>query len=166
MEFKFKQIEKKDKNKVLELFKETAEKINKMKINHWQYWKNPPKEKIEWIEEGIKNKEFFFINQQNENHIGMVRILNEDLLYWGKQKEKAKYVHSLVIKEEYNGKGLGAKILKEIEKNAKKDNCRFLRLDADAKNPKLCNYYKNLGFKKTGIKKLPLSTYNLYEKKL
>lgn len=166
MEFNFRKIEKKDKDKVLELFKEAAEKINKMNIDHWQYWKNPPKEKIEWVEEGILNNEFFFINELNGKNIGMVRILDEDLLYWGKQKEKAKYVHSLVIKEDYNGKGLGTKILQKIETTAKTDNCKYLRLDADSKNPKLCQYYEKIGFEKMGIKELPLSNYNLYEKKI
>ncbi|KXN98913.1 GCN5 family acetyltransferase [Aequorivita aquimaris] len=166
MEFNFRKIEKKDKDKVLELFKEAAEKINKMNIDHWQYWKNPPKEKIEWVEEGILNNEFFFIKELNGKNIGMVRILDEDLLYWGKQKEKAKYVHSLVIKEDYNGKGLGTKILQKIETTAKTDNCKYLRLDADSKNPKLCQYYEKIGFEKMGIKELPLSNYNLYEKKI
>ena len=166
MNITFKQVEIKDKSAVLNLFKKTAEKIDKMNIDHWQYWKNPPQEKIKWVEEGIKNNEFFFINDLIGKNIGMVRILNEDLLYWEKQNEKAKYVHSLVVKEEFNGKGLGTKILQEIENNAKKDNCKYLRLDADSKNPKLCKYYEKLHFKKVGIKKLSLSNYNLYEKEI
>ena len=166
MNITFKQVEIKDKSAVLNLFKKTAEKINKMNIDHWQYWKNPPQDKIEWVEEGIKNNEFHFINDLIGKNIGMVRILNEDLLYWEKQKGKAKYVHSLVVKEEYNGKGLGTKILQEIENNAKKENCKYLRLDADSKNPKLCKYYEKLDFKKVGIKELSLSNYNLYEKEI
>lgn len=162
----FQQIEIKDKSIVLNLFKKTAEKISKMNIDHWQYWKNPPQEKIKWVKEGIQNNEFFFINNLNGENMGMVRILNEDFLYWGKQNEKAKYIHSLVVKEKYNGKGIGTRILKEIENNAKSENCRYLRLDADSKNPKLCGYYEERGFKKVGTKKLPLSTYNLYEKEL
>jgi ribosomal protein S18 acetylase RimI-like enzyme len=162
----FRQIENKDKSIVLELFKKAAEKINKMNIDHWQYWKNPPLEKIKWVEEGIQNNEFFFIENLNRENIGMVRILNEDLLYWGKQSEKAKYIHSLVIKEKYNGKGIGTKIIQKIENNAKKDHYKYLRLDADSKNPKLCSYYKKQGFYKVGTKELPLSINNLYEKKL
>lgn len=166
MNIKFKQIETKDKKVVLNLFKKTAEKINKMNIDHWQYWKNPPQEKIKWVEEGIQNNEFFFINDFNGENIGMVRILNEDLLYWGKQNEKSKYIHSLVVKEEYNGKGIGTIVLEKIASDAKNDNCKFLRLDADSKNPRLCSYYEKIGYKKVGIKELPLSIYNLYEKEL
>ncbi len=166
MDITFKQIKKCDKSTVLNLFKKAAEKINKMNIDHWQYWKNPPLEKIKWIEEGIQNNEFFFIEFLNGENLGMVRILNEDLLYWGKQNEKAKYIHSLVIKEKYNGQGIGAKIIQTIEHNAKVENCKYLRLDADSKNPKLCAYYEQLGFKKVGAKELSLSVYNLYEKEL
>ena len=166
MIIKFKPIEIKDKNIVLNLFKITAKKINRMNIDHWQYWKDPSQEKIKWVEEGIQNNEFFFINELNGENIGMVRILNEDLIYWGKQKEKAKYVHSLVIREEFNGKGIGTKVLDIIANNAKNDNSKYLRLDADSKNPKLCSFYEKMGFKNVGTVELPLSIYNLYEKKL
>src|SRR5690606_7005231 len=166
MDITFEQAESKDKSMILQLFKNAAERINKMNIDHWQYWINPPVKKIKWVEEGIENKEFFFIHTVEGENIGMVRIMDEDILYWGKQKEKAKYIHSLVVTDRYNGKGIGTKIIQKIEDNAKKDSCSYLRLDADAKNPKLCSYYEKLGFEKVGNKELPLSTYNLYEKEL
>ncbi|CAM1341925.1 GNAT family N-acetyltransferase [Tenacibaculum amylolyticum] len=162
----FKQIETKDLNQVLELFKEAAEKIALKNVDHWQYWKNPPTEKIQWVVEGIQKKEFFFINNTVQENIGMVRIMNEDELYWGIQTEKAKYIHSLVVKGAYNGKGIGAKIIQEIENNAKKDACKYIRLDAVATNTKLCKYYEKLGFQKVGVKEMPLSLNNLYEKAL
>jgi len=166
MDITFNQISNTEKEAVLHLFKETAEKINKMNIDHWQYWKNPPIEKIKWVEEGINKNEFFFITNSDNETLGMVRILHKDHLYWEKQEHKAIYIHSLVIKEKYNGNGLGAKIIQEIEHTAKKDNCSYLRLDADAKNPRLCGYYEKLGFKKVGTKQLPISTNNLYQKEL
>ncbi|QLE02677.1 GNAT family N-acetyltransferase [Galbibacter sp. BG1] len=167
MEVIFKSISINDKDTVLALFKETAEKINKMNVDHWQYWKNPPQEKIQWVIDGIQNKEFFFIlNKENEEVIGMVRILDEDLLYWGAQEKKAKYVHSLVIKEAFNGKGMGTNVLQKIAQQAKNDSCEYLRLDADSKNTKLCQYYEKQGFKKIGEKEFRLSINNLYEMEL
>src|SRR5699024_12048677 len=115
---------------------------------------------------GIANHEFFFIHTSNGVHIGMVRIMEADELYWGKQKDKALYIHSLVVTEKYNGKGLGAVIIQEIANKAKEANCSYVRLDAEATNPKLCSYYERLRFEKVGTKKLSLSTYNLYQKEL
>ncbi|HLS31883.1 MAG TPA: GNAT family N-acetyltransferase [Flavobacteriaceae bacterium] len=166
MEIIFKQVENEDKQEVLQLFKDSAEKISKLNIDHWQYWKNPPLEKIKWVEEGIANHEFFFIHTLNGEHIGMVRIMEADELYWGKQKDKALYIHSLVVKEKHNGKGLGAVIIQKIANKAKEADCSYVRLDAEAKNTKLCSYYEGLGFEKVGSKELSLSTYNLYQKEL
>ncbi|AUC16991.1 GNAT family N-acetyltransferase [Tenacibaculum sp. SZ-18] len=165
-EITFQKIQIEDLNLVLGLFKTAAEKIAKKNVDHWQYWKNPPEEKIKWVKNGIENDEFYFINDLNNYNIGMVRILNEDELYWGKQNIKAKYVHSLVIKEEFNGKGIGKIVLDEVEKNAKANGCLYVRLDAVAKNTKLCEYYESLGFIKVGIKKMPQSINNLYQKKI
>jgi ribosomal protein S18 acetylase RimI-like enzyme len=166
MKLIFKSINKEDQNEVLKLFQESAEKINRMNIDHWQYWKNPSLEKIKWVEEGIENNEYFFVQNTQQETIGMVRILEQDLMYWGEQSQKAKYIHSLVVKEKYNGNGIGALILYKIANDAKEKHCKYLRLDADSKNPKLCKYYEKQGFKKVGIKKLPLSVYTLYQKKL
>lgn len=151
-------------NTVLNLFKAAAEKIEKLNIDHWQYWKNPPVEKVEWVREGLIKDEFYFVKNNDKEIMGMVRVMDEDLSYWGKRNEKAKYVHSLVVKEQFEGKGLGRRILSKIESLAKEDGCRFLRLDADAKNPKLCKYYEKQNFQKVGVKILPISTYNLYQK--
>ncbi|MGO2357847.1 GNAT family N-acetyltransferase [Mesonia sp.] len=166
MDIFFKQIHIDDKNKVLLLFKEAAEKISKKNVDHWQYWKNPPQEKIKWVEEGILNDEFFFVENSEQQNIGMLRILEEDFMYWGKQKDKAKYIHSLVVIEKLEGRGFGKMILQKVEKEAKKEGCKFLRLDSDSKNPKLCNYYEQQSFVKVGTKVLPISTYNLYQKEL
>lgn len=153
-----------DKETVLSLFKEAAEKISRMEIDHWQYWKNPPKSKVEWVEEGIRNNEFFFIKNETDDLVGMVRILKEDLMYWGQQKEEALYVHSLVVRDAYNGNGIGKIVLEMVGEEAKWLNRKYLRLDADSKNSKLCTYYENMGFIKVGTKALPLSVNNLYEK--
>ncbi|NEV92969.1 GNAT family N-acetyltransferase [Psychroflexus sp. YR1-1] len=166
MQLTFTLIHKEDLEDVISLFQAAADKISRMNIDHWQYWKNPPSEKIEWVKEGIQNKEYFFVQNENNETLGMVRILDQDLLYWGKQDEKARYIHSLLVKEEYNGKGIGIQIIKRIGRDAKAMDCKYLRLDADSTNPKLCRYYENQGFKQVGAKKLPISTYNLYEKAL
>jgi ribosomal protein S18 acetylase RimI-like enzyme len=164
--FSFQIIKESEVEVALDLFKEAAEIIAKKKVDHWQYWSNPPQEKIDWLKEGIRSKEYFFIISESADLMGMVRIMPEDELYWGKQNEKAVYVHSLVIKEQYNGSGLGRKVLDKIASEASLRGIRYLRLDCDSKNPALCRYYENLGFKQVGTKKLPISIYNLYQRKI
>ena len=166
MDFSLMKMTTGDLDTVLNLFKSAAEKIAKKNIDHWQYWHNPPVEKINWVKEGLLNDEFFFIKNTKEKILGMVRILNEDIQYWGVTNEKAKYIHSLVVSEEYEGLGIGSEILQNIENKARNANCKYLRLDCDSKNPKLCAYYSKQGFVKVGEQVLPLSTYNLYQKEL
>lgn len=166
MNLKFILIKPEELPEVLDFFKAAAKKIAQKNIDHWQYWKNPPPEKVSWVKKGIANNEFFFIEDQAENRIGMVRILKEDLLYWGEQEENANYVHSLVVAEKYNGCGMGETILEQIADKAREDNYDFLRLDCAANNLKLCHYYEKQGFIKVGEQVLSQLTYNLYQKKL
>jgi len=56
------------------------------------------------------------VENTHGQNIGMVRILEEDVMYWGEQKEKAKYIHSLVVIEKFEGRGIGKTILQKIEK--------------------------------------------------
>jgi GNAT superfamily N-acetyltransferase len=135
MKLSFISIQPKDLDQVIGMFKAAAEKIKKMNIDHWQYWlSEPPSEKLQWVKEGLANAEYHFVENENHETVGMVRIINEDVLYWGKQEEKAKYVHSLVVKEQFNGQGLGQAILAKIAQQAKIEGCKYLRLDADSKN--------------------------------
>ena len=164
MHFKLKQIGIKELNIVLDMFKDAAISISKKNIDHWQYWKNPPLEKVNWVKDGLINKQFYFIESAEHEVMGMIRVLNKDLLYWGDKDDRARYIHSLTIKQKFDGLGLGAAVLNEIEKVS--INCDYLRLDCDSKNPQLCSYYLKLGFRKVGEKKLPLSVYNLYEKQI
>ena len=147
----------------LELLKSTAETLAKKNISQWDYWMNPPHEKIIWLEKGFKRKEFYLIKTSIGELIGMVRIMNKDLIYWGEMNDKAIYVHSLIIKEEFKGHKIGQKVIDKIKGKAKKKDIGLMRLDCDNSNKKLCKYYENIGFQKVGEKQLRLVTYNLYE---
>jgi ribosomal protein S18 acetylase RimI-like enzyme len=145
-----------------ELLKHAAERLNAKGLKQWGYWMNPPQEKIAWVEEGFKNGEFFFI--LIDDHIaGMYRLLTEDKLYWGAQETSAWYIHSLVVKTGYTGKGIGEQVILRVKEDCMKLNIQYLRLDCDAENVGLCNYYEQQGFKIVGQKQMPLSLNNLYE---
>jgi ribosomal protein S18 acetylase RimI-like enzyme len=166
MKINFQTIPENDLNAVLSIFKKAAEKIAKLKIDHWQYWHNPPKQKIDWVKDGLRAQEFNYIQDSSGNLLGIVRIQKDDLLYWGEQNEKSLYVHSFVIDDRFNHKGIGKIVLNAIAQKAKNENCQYLRLDADSKNPKLCSYYTKQGFTQVGKAKLPFSVYNLYQREV
>lgn len=155
-----------ESDKAFELLKSASKKLEKKGIKQWNYWQDPPPEKVKWVEEGFSNDEFYFIENNNGELMGMVRILEKDLTYWGKMNDKSKYVHSLIVDEKFSGNSLGSLVIKKIERDAKAQNFDYLRLDCDSTNGKLCTYYENQGFIKVGQKKLPLGVYNLYEKEL
>ena len=95
--------------------------------------------------------------------MGVVRVSNDDVLYWGQMDDKAKYIHSLIIHEEFSGNNLGVKVVDRIKEEAILNNVKYLRLDCDCTNKKLCKYYVNQGFEKVGQKQLSLGKYNLYQ---
>ncbi|MBJ2173456.1 GNAT family N-acetyltransferase [Aureibaculum sp. A20] len=164
MTFKLKQAHPDDIQTAFDLLKLASKTLEAKKINQWKYWQDPPVEKIKWVKEGFLNKECYFIKNENNAVMGMVRILEEDLSYWGAMNDKSKYIHSLVIDKAFSGNNLGKQVILLIEENAKKNNFEYLRLDCDATNTKLCTYYENLGFILVGEKQLPLGIYNLYQK--
>ena len=56
MDFFLKKVTLNEKPIVFELFSVTAQILARKKINQWQYWVNPPAEKVIWVEEGIKKE--------------------------------------------------------------------------------------------------------------
>ncbi|MDG2344097.1 MAG: GNAT family N-acetyltransferase [Flavobacteriales bacterium] len=166
MDFSLRVVETKEKKIVFSLLASAAKTLAKKKVNQWQYWLNPPIEKIKWVEEGVESKEFFFLENFNRQIMGVVRVAHNDLIYWGKMNDKAKYIHSLIIHEEFSGNGLGFKVVNKIKEEAILNNVEYLRLDCDCTNKKLCKYYINQGFKQVGQKQLALGKYNLYQQKI
>ncbi|MEN8817661.1 MAG: GNAT family N-acetyltransferase [Nonlabens sp.] len=164
-EISIKKAVKNDFSKVIELLKIAAQDLKDRGINQWDYWLDPPEERLKWVQEGFLNEEFYFVTF-NKQVIGMYRLCEEDLLYWGKQKEPAYYIHSFVVIPEYKGLQIGSYVIDQIENQARENNISLLRLDCNATNPGLCQYYIHQGFVKIGEKQMKLSLNNLYEKTL
>jgi len=57
------------------------------------------------------------------------------------------WIEELVVKEEFRGKGIGTKLMKELEKVAKEKKFGAISLNTKKFNLK---FYEDLGFKKTG----------------
>lgn len=167
MNIYFKLIDKTSLYEVLELFKIAATSIQKKNLTQWSQWLNPTEKDIEWLLDGFVKNEFYYVYNDENQHIGMFRYLNTDEVYWETQNPQARYVHSLVVKKEFGGQNLGELILRKIEAKILEDHCSIFRLDCNAANPYLIQFYENLGFKQVGtFHKNETSSFNLYEKNL
>ncbi|MDA9774107.1 GNAT family N-acetyltransferase [Saprospiraceae bacterium] len=161
----FKRIDTSDMEIVLTILEAAAMGLKSKGIDQWSYWLDPPESKKKWLLDGLTNKEFYFLKQADET-LGMIRILESDELYWGKQNEAALYIHSLVVQAEFKGRGLGVKAMLKVEEIAREKKINFLRLDCVSENQDLCNYYIQQGFKIVGKKQMPLSENTLFQKDL
>jgi GNAT superfamily N-acetyltransferase len=151
---------------ILSLLKEAAQKLAHKGVDQWGVWLMPTADKIEWIKEGFDNGEFNIVEDTNGVVAGMFRLSYTDVLYWGENNDVAAYVHSLTVTKEFAGHKLGEFILSYIEQHLKGNNIYTFRLDCNAGNKWLCNYYESQGFVKVGEKQMPHALNNLYQKQL
>lgn len=164
MDFTFKKAAPGELDLVLSYLKEAAESLQDKGLEQWNIWLDPAEENVLWIREGVDAGEFYFVENEEEEKTGMFRLSYQDLLYWGAREDKAAYIHSLVVRRTSSGRSLGQKIISLVEKKLLKEGVHLLRLDCNAGNSWLCNYYEQLGFVKAGEKQMPHSLNNLYEK--
>ena len=149
---------------ILGVLKEAAVTLQSKGIDQWRVWLNPNAERLQWVQEGFDNGEFYIIENQQKLVAGIYRLSFEDLKYWGIQKKPSGYMHSLAIRDSFSGQQLGQLILKLVEKQLLEKGLKLFRLDCVASNKKLCQYYESQGFKKVGEKITAQSVNNLYEK--
>ncbi len=149
---------------ILQLLKEAALAIQQKGLDQWHGWLQPTQESISWIQEGVSNGEFYFVENATNELMGMYRLSYSDERYWGNQTDNAGYVHSLVVRKQFAGENLGTKILNYIGDHLWENGINLLRLDCNAANKWLCHYYESQGFSQLRVKQMPHSVNNLYEK--
>lgn len=165
MNLQFKIAPENELNEALSFFKRASQSLYKKNISQWNYWVDPPQEKINWVKEGFEKAEFYFVYNAEDKKVAMFRLLKTDTLYWDKKglENHVRYVHSLVVPPEFSGLGIGKAVLLNIIKNLKSEGIKKFRLDCDGSNTRLCHYYESYGFKKVGEKTTNFALNNLYE---
>ena len=143
--------------------KEAASWLNGQGIDYWQNWHSPSEHHKEWILEGFRLQQFYFV-EEDDAVVGMFRLQESDPVFWGDARESAFYIHSLTTKRNLAGQAYGYRILEMIEELAKVQKKEYLRLDCGSQVKKLCAYYMNYGFQ--FVREVIVDGYemNLYEK--
>jgi len=99
---------------------------------------------------------------------GTLRLLAEDRTVWPEANDDALYVHDLVVRRAWGGRGLGRQLLAWAEQQTVTAEKRYLRLDCFADNRILRKYYEDVGFTGRGEvdARYPFGTLRLqrYEK--
>ena len=106
----------------------------------------------ETAEEAIKRDDIF-VMEDEEDIVGSGIINKEqvDVYEKAKWKYRAKdsevmVLHTLVIDPDKSSKGYGKRFVEFYEDYARKNDCKYLRIDTNEKNKVARNFYRSLGF--------------------
>ncbi len=81
--------------------------------------------------------------------VGQVYGIYEDHrlagFYWIEERGNVLHLHALVLKEEFQGKGIGTRVLKMLEKKYKND-VKYIELGVHISNERARALYEGLGY--------------------
>jgi GNAT superfamily N-acetyltransferase len=101
-------------------------------LNEFTYQSNPTEDEIEFIKNGLEEYNNNIVGSDNHKLLNII-LKNKDKkiiggilggTYWGWLN-----IERFWIEEEYRNKGIGKKLLKKIEEEAKKRGCKHVHLD-------------------------------------
>jgi ribosomal protein S18 acetylase RimI-like enzyme len=117
-----------------------------------------------YFEEKVLSDQLYVLKEEKTTRVlGAVVLLEQDNR-WGADGLNSYYVHNLVSDPDVAG--MGEKIMHFCEMTAIADGKDKIRLDCQASNKKLIEYYQRLGFKYAGTVKEGSYCGNKLEKKL
>jgi RimJ/RimL family protein N-acetyltransferase len=129
----------------IDMLIERAEWLEKIKQPMWNMDNLNPAN----FEKMYPNYKPYLINK-NQDIIGGFILIDKDDILWTEEEnvEKAFYLHKLVIKQEFSGKGYAEKSVELIKKIALKSSMKYLRLDCYYDRSYLKHLYEKCGFYK------------------
>jgi GNAT superfamily N-acetyltransferase len=90
----------------------------------------------------------FFVAEAAGVPAGVIRFQLVDLLFWPDlAQEESAFVHRLVVRRSFKGKGISTALLAWSATRARSIGKRFLRLDCDAQRTRLRELYEQFGFR-------------------
>lgn len=131
---------KSDVEAILTIIKDAQGRLKQLNVNQWQ--DGYPNRKS--IETDIENKQLY-VYLFNGEIVGTMTVLNYEPTYdhvkWLNNKDYI-VVHRIAIKNNFNGKGIGKKLLLQAMALFKKD----LKIDTHPKNEPMQKMLKSLNF--------------------
>jgi len=82
--------------------------------------------------------------------LATLALLQDDPQYWGDRPQDALYLHKFAVRRDRAGRGVGAAIVEWANAEAAEAGREFLRLDCLCDNPRIRDYYEDLGFEHRG----------------
>lgn len=161
MEICIQQINEEKIEILLDILRKKADWLIKIRKPMWN-----PKflSKEEFLRKYAQGK--MFIIQKGEETIGGFILVENDKLFWSAEEnsQDAYYIHKLVIKDGYTGKGYSRDAIEWIKKYSNINCKKYLRLDCYGDRDYLNKLYKQCGFiLKREIKVEDNLNANLYE---
>jgi GNAT superfamily N-acetyltransferase len=90
----------------------------------------------------------FFLAEIDGQVAGAIRFQLEDALFWPDRPDgEAAFVHRLVVRRAFKGRGVSRALLEWAVGHARAKGRGLLRLDCDANRPKLRALYESCGFR-------------------
>lgn len=86
--------------------------------------------------------------------VGAFRLVWTDPTIWNDDGVSACYAHSLAIDRKHAGQDIGRAMIEWAARTAASAGASVLRLDCVENNPRLCDYYRGLGFRRVGRRDL------------
>ena len=90
-----------------------------------------------------------FVVEDNELIIGTCSLIMMDNL--GHKGAKLAVAESMIISQDYRGRGIGSELMHYVREKANEENCYKLMLSSNKKRVKAHKFYERLGFQQHGI---------------
>ncbi|MCW3062784.1 MAG: hypothetical protein JWQ02_4605 [Capsulimonas sp.] len=119
----------------------------------------------EWIAWKVEIGEFHCVFE-GDVMVGVVRLIWSDTEMWDDNSDPAGYVHTLILRRDFAGRGIGRAVLGWAEEQCRRRGAEYVRLDCRASNPELNRYYVEQGFVACGEKTVDGYCGRLYQKRL
>jgi len=116
------------------------------------------------LAEAIDRGEVYVVEGEDDEPVATLALLQDYPQYWGDRPQDALYLHKFAVRRDRAGRGVGAAVVEWANAEAAEAGREFLRLDCLCDNPRIRDYYEDLGFEHRGDLVLNGRNMSLYER--